>query len=273
MTGRGRLYAYLLLILVAGLVLVPLLATALGGFKSEGELRVNPFGWPTAWEWESYAEILGGAKLWRSLMNSIVIAALSVSLTLIAATMAAYVFAQIKFFGSRMLLNYFLLGLLFPAATAVLPLFIRVRDLGLLDSLWGVVLPQVAFGLGLSILLLYTFFRQLPAELWEAALVDGCGYARFFWHVTVPLSRPILATVAVFALVHSWNAYLLPLVLIDSADKYPWPLAIMDFASEYSIAWNRVLAFITLSLIPAIGFFLLAQKQIIAGLTGGAVKG
>ena len=98
-----------------------------------------------------------------------------------------------------MLLNYLLLGLMFPAATAILPLFIQIRDLGLLDTYWGVVLPQVAFGLAMSILLFREFFRALPAELFEAALIDGCGYFRFFFRITLPLSRPILATVGIVA--------------------------------------------------------------------------
>ena len=130
--------------------------------------------------------------------------------------MAAFTFAHIKFFGSSMLLSYLTLGLLFPAATAILPLFIKVRDLGLLDTYFGVVLPQVAFGLAMSILLLRRFFKDLPHELLEAALVDGCSYIKFFRYVTLPLSRPILATVGTIAFVNSWNAYLLPLVMLNT---------------------------------------------------------
>ncbi len=186
---------YAILFLVAGLVLVPLLATVLGGFKSLGDLRVNPFGLPAEWEWSNYWSILSGPRYWQLLLNSLVISALTVVLTLAAAAMAAFVFAHVRFFGSRFLLQYLLLGLMFPAATAILPLFIKIRDLGLLDTYWGVVLPQVAFGLAMSILLFRNFFRQLPSELFDAALVDGCGYIRFFRYVTLPLSRPILAVV------------------------------------------------------------------------------
>ena len=120
--------------LVVLFVMVPLLATVLGGFKSLGELRVNPFGLPREWEWENYAGILGSRRYWQLLANSTIIATLTVALTLIVASMAAFVFAHIKFFGSAMLLNYLTMGLLFPAATAILPLFIKVRDLGLLDT-------------------------------------------------------------------------------------------------------------------------------------------
>ena len=267
------LFRYATLMLVAGLVIVPLSAAVLGGFKSLGELRVDPFGLPSEWRLEFYWEILSGPRLWKLLWNSVVIAFFTVFLTLAVAAMAGFVLAHIRFFGNRFLMGYFLIGLLFPAATAIIPLFIKVRDLGLLDTYWGVILPQVAFALGFSILLFRSFFRQLPHELFEAAFVDGCGYMRFFWHVTLPLSRPILATVGIFALVQSWNNFLLPLVVLNSDGSFPWPLGIMQFRGEYSADWNKVLAFITLTIAPAVVFFLLAQRYIVAGLTGGAVKG
>ena len=264
---------FAILFLVAGLVLVPLLATVLGGFKSLGELRVNPFGLPAEWEWDNYWSILSGPRYWQLLLNSLVISVLTVVLTLATASMAAFVFAHVRFFGSRFLLQYLLLGLMFPAATAILPLFIKIRDLGLLDTYWGVVLPQVAFGLGMSVLLFRNFFRQLPAELFDAAQVDGCGYIRFFRYVTLPMSRPILAVVGVIVFVHSWNSYLLPLVVLNRDSIYPWPLGMMAYQGECSTGWQLVLAFVTLTILPALVMFIVAQKYLVAGLTAGAVKG
>jgi raffinose/stachyose/melibiose transport system permease protein len=267
------LYKAIFLTIVAIFVAVPLLTTALGGFKTLGELRTNPFGLPHSWEWQNYWGILASKRYWVLLRNSLIIASLSTALTLAVASMAGFVFAHLKFFGSRMLADYLTIGLLFPAATAILPLFIKVRDLGLLDTYLGVVLPQVAFSLAMSILLFRRFFKDLPAELLEAALIDGCSYIAYFRHMTLPLSRPILATVGTIAFVHSWNAYLLPLVMLNSDDLYPWPLGIMVYQGEYSAEWNLILAFITLTILPTIVLFLLAQKHIVAGLTAGAVKG
>ncbi len=266
-------YKAIFLALVAIFVLVPLLATVLGGFKTLGELRVNPFGLPQHWEWRNYADILFSERYWQLLRNSLIISTLTVTLTLLTASMAAFTFAHIKFYGSSMLLSYLTLGLLFPAATAVLPLFIKVRDLGLLDTYLGVALPQVAFGLAMSVLLLRRFFRDIPFELLEAALVDGCSYIKFFRYVTLPLSRPILATVGTITFVNSWNFYLLPLVMLNTDALYPWPLGIMVCQGEYSSEWHLILAFITLTILPTIILFLLAQKHIVAGLTAGAVKG
>ena len=269
----NQLLRFAVLLLVAFGVLAPLLATLLGGFKSLGDLRVNAFGLPTVWEWKNYWDILAGKRYWGLMWNSTVIAAFTVFLTVAVSAMAAYVFVHIRFFGSGFLFNYLLLGLMFPAATAILPLFIKVRDLGLLDTYWGVVLPQVAFGVASSMLLFHNYFKQMPGELFEAAVVDGCGYFQFFWHIVLPLARPILATVSVIVFVHSWNAYLLPLVVLNRDTMYPWPLGIMAYQGEFSTDWNLILAFITLTILPAVLLFFAAQKHIVAGLTAGSVKG
>lgn len=267
------LYRMLTLLLVAGIVVVPILMTALGGFRTPGDLRTNPFGLPVTWVWSNYGDILASWRYWGMLGNSLIIAFWTVLLTLIFAALAAFAFAHLRFFGRRFLFNYLIVGLVFPFATAILPLFIKIRDLGLLNSHWGVILPQVAFAIAFSVLLLRNAFRQLPTELLDAALVDGCGYMRYFFHVTLPLSRPILATVGVVAFVQSWNNYLLPLVVLTEESKYPWPLGLMTYRGEYNTDWQLILAFITLTIAPAIVMFLVAQKHIVAGLTAGAVKG
>ena len=266
-------FRFAVLTIVAGIVLVPLYATVIGGFKDLGELRVNPLGLPRIWEWQNYGDILASQRYWGLLGNSLFIGLMTVALTLVLGSMAAFAFAHLRFFGQRYLLNYLLLGLLFPAATAILPLFIKVRDLGLLDTRWGLVLPQVAFALGIAVLLLRNAFKQLPKELLDAALVDGCGYLRFFVYVTLPLSRPILSTVGIITFVASWNNYLLPLILLDSDAKYPWPLGLMVYQGQYGTSWQLVLAFITLTILPAVIMFILAQRHVVAGLTAGAVKG
>jgi raffinose/stachyose/melibiose transport system permease protein len=130
----------------------------------------------------------------------------------------------------------------------------------------------VACGTGMSIMLFRNYFRNLPSELFDAAFVDGCGYIRFFWHVTLPLSRPIIATVGIISFVGSWNSYILPLITLNSESRYPWPLGIMIYRNEFNTEWQLGLAFITLTILPTIIVFFLAQKHIIAGLTAGAIK-
>jgi raffinose/stachyose/melibiose transport system permease protein len=261
------------LIFVALFVIVPFYTTAIGGFKAIGEVRVNPFGLPQSWDPSNFIGIIFGSVLFRSLWNSLVISLSTVVASILLASMTAFAFAQIRFFGSKYLMAFLLLGLLFPSATAILPLFIKLRDLNLLNSHLGVIIAQVAFNLSFSILLFFNFFRQLPKELFDAARMDNCGYLKIYWYITLPLSLPIIATVGVFAFVSSWNNFLLPLIVLNDQDQYTWPLGIMQFQGQYGSDWPKILAYLTLTIIPAVGFFLLAQRYIISGLTGGAVKG
>jgi raffinose/stachyose/melibiose transport system permease protein len=269
----AQLSRLLVLFFVAGFVLIPLLATALGGLKTKGELRTNPFGLPEHWLWSNYGEVLSTPHVWEMLGNSLNVGIITVLLTLAIAAPAAFAFAHLKFFGEQLLFNYLILGLTFPFATAILPLFLKIRDLNLLDTHWGIILPQVAFGLASSVLLMRNAFRQIPNELVEAALVDGASYVRIFWSIILPLSLPILSTVAIITFVTSWNNYLLPLVVLNSAHQYTWPLGLMEFQGLYSTDWPKILTYITVTIMPAIMVFLAAQKYIVAGLTAGAVKG
>lgn len=272
-SGIGSLARAAALSMATAFVVVPLLATVLGGFKTVGELRASPFGLPNQWHTEFYIDILRNPVFWSYLKSSLCVSLSAVVITLLCSSMAAYVFAHIRFFGSKMLLSYLLLGMMFPFATAILPLFIMIRDLGLLDNYLGVILPQAAFSMAFAIVLFKSFFEQLPHELFEAAYVDGCGYIRFFFQFTLPLSTPILATVGTFVFVQSWNNYLLPLVVINSRELFTWPLGMMQFRGEYIVEWNKILAFVSLTIFPAIVFFVAAQKYIVAGLTRGSVKG
>jgi raffinose/stachyose/melibiose transport system permease protein len=270
--GLASIVAFAALVVLAGAVLFPVLGTALNGFKDLSEFRTNPFGLPHVWKWSNYWDILTGYRYWQVLGNSLLIAFFTVTLTLVLSAMAAFTFAHLRFFGDRFLMSYIQLGLLFPLATAIVPLFIKVRDLGLLDSHWGVILPQVAFSLAMGVLLIRNAFRQLPGELLDAAMMDGCGYFRYFLYITLPLSGPILATVAIISFVNSWNGYLLPLIVLNSESRYPWTLGLMAYQGQYMTSWQLVLAFITLTILPAILMFLMAQRWIVAGLTAGAVK-
>jgi len=258
---------------IALFVIVPFWSSAIAGFKDIGELRTTPFGLPQSWDPKNFTEILYGGSFFRFLWNSLRIAAVTVLLTLVTSSMAAFALAHIKFFGRTSITSLFLIGLLFPFATAILPLFITIRNLGLLDNPLGVILPQVAFNLAFSILLFMTFFKDLPHELIDAAKMDRCNYLRIYWYIVLPLSLPILTTVAVFAFVGSWNNYLLPLVMLNNDSSFPWPLGVMQYQGQYITNWPKVLAFLTLTTLPALAFFLAAQRFIISGLTGGAVKG
>ncbi|MGR3661829.1 MAG: carbohydrate ABC transporter permease [Paracoccaceae bacterium] len=261
------------LLLIALFIIVPFYTTLFGGFKTNGELRANPFGFPNSWDPSNFIEIIVGKSLLRSLWNSLVVSLATVFFSVLMASMTAFALAHIRFYGSKLIMSFFMLGLLFPSATAILPLFIKLRDAGLLDTHLGIIIVQVAFSLSFSILLFHSFFKRLPAELIEAARMDNCNYMKIYWHIILPLSLPIIATVGVFAFVSSWNNFLLPLIALNTDEKYTWPLGIMQFQGQFGSDWPKILAYLSLTIIPAILFFLAAQRYIISGLTGGSVKG
>ncbi len=264
---------YLLAAAVALVVLVPLVATVLAGFKTNGELLRRPFGLPDTWQWANYTDILGSGSFWRQLLNSAAVMVATAVGVVLLASMPAFVFARMQFRGRELLFNFFTLGLLFPIAVAILPLYITLRQSDLVDSPLGVILPQVAFGLPGNILILRGFFATIPRELEEAAAIDGCTPLDFFGRVLLPLMRPALAAVVVLTMVASWNNFFLPLLVLNREALWTVPLGIMQFQGQFGTDWARVLAFVALALVPTIGFYLLAERHIVAGLTAGAVKG
>ena len=269
----SRVLRWVVLLAVAVSIIVPIVYAFLGGFRSTGALRNNPAALPDPWIVSNYTEVLGGDLFWNSLWNSLVIAVITVVVVVGVSALAAYVFARFVFPGRELLFTLFALGLLFPAAAAILPLYILLRSVGLLNNPLGVALPQAAFGIPLTIIILRPFFASIPRELEDAAAIDGCSRFGFFWRVLLPLARPALATVAILALVGSWNAFLLPLLILGGTDSWTLPLGVMNFSQQYSQDLARVLAFTSLSMVPALLFYVFAERQLIGGLTSGAVKG
>jgi raffinose/stachyose/melibiose transport system permease protein len=268
-----RLGLYAIAIAVALAVLIPVVYAVLGGFRDTGQIAADPVGLPSPWVWSNYGDILADGTFWRQVWNSTLIAFLSTIFTVPLAALAAFVFARFAFRGREVFYTVFTLGLLFPVAVAILPIFIMVRNLGLLDSPLGVALPQAAFGLPMTIIILRPFFASFPNELQDAAAIDGCGPFRFFWRILLPLSRPVLATVSVLAIVGSWNAFLLPLVVLTESDNWTLPLGVTNYSTQYTADIARILAFTTLSMVPALVFYAFAERHLIQGLTTGAVKG
>jgi raffinose/stachyose/melibiose transport system permease protein len=260
--------------IIVGLsIVVPVLFGVLGGFKDNGQLVTNAFGLPSPWVTENYSEILGSLGFWRPLGNSLLIAVATTLLVVLASAMAAFVFARFAFRGRELLFTLFTIGLMFPFAVAILPLYILLRQLGLLDNPLGVILPQAAFGLPVTITILRGFFRTIPADVEEAALLDGCSPFGFFWHILLPMARPALATVSVLAVVASWNNFLLPLVVFNDATWWTLPLGVTQFQGQYAADIARILAYVVLAMVPALALYVLAERQLIGGLTAGATKG
>jgi raffinose/stachyose/melibiose transport system permease protein len=268
-----RIFQYTILAALAFLILGPVTIAVLGGLKTTGEIFAEPFGLPSIARWENYGGILVSEVFWRQLGNSILIVGGTTLGTVFFSSLLAFVFARLDFPGREALFNYFTLGLLFPLTVAFLPVFIQVRNLGLIDNHLGIILPLVAFGIPGSTLILRGFFRAIPGELEDAAYIDGCGTLGFFWYVLLPLARPALGAIIVLQTIVSWNEYFLPLLILTDDSKWPLPLGIMAFQGQYGTDWGRVMAFVSLLMIPAVLFYVFTQKYIVTGLTGGELKG
>lgn len=259
-------------ILVGAIVIVPVVFGVLGGFKTNGQLTVDPFGLPDPWQPGNYTEVLGSSTFWRLMLNSTIIGVATVVATVGVSAMAAFIFARYAFRGRELLFTVFAIGLMFPFAVAILPLFVLLREFGLLNNPLGVILPQVAFGLPITIIILRGFFRSIPAAMEESATLDGCSPFGFFWRILLPMARPALATVSVLAIVTSWNNFLLPLVVMNSPENWTLPLGVQQFQTQYASDYARVLAYVVLSMIPALLFYAIAERHLVSGLTGGSIK-
>ncbi|MBX6372116.1 MAG: carbohydrate ABC transporter permease [Acidothermus sp.] len=268
----GTVGAYVAAVIVLVVTLIPLFFVFIGGFRTTAAINASPVGWPHPWVWSNYREIVTSSTFWRFLGNSAVIAAVATLLTVALGAMAAYALSRYSFRGRDGLYAFFTIGLLFPLSVAALPLYLWLRELGLLENLFGVAIPEAAFSLSITIVILRPFMRSIPGELEDAAVVDGASRLGFFVRILLPLSRPALATVAILSFVTSWNFYLLPLLVFNDTQHFTLPLGVAAFQTQYSQDTARVLAFTGLSIIPTLLFFVAAERKIVGALTG-AVKG
>ena len=272
--SRGsNLFVYAIAAVVVAATIGPVLYGVLSGFRTNTDLARDPSGWPDVFTLDNYVNILTGDRFWAYALNSAMIAIITTAIVVVTGLMAAYPLARYQFRLREPLYMVFVLGLLFPVAVAVIPLFIMItNDLGWGDTWWGVALPQAAFALPTTIIIMRPFLAALPKELEEAALIDGASRIGFLWRILLPLSGPGMVTVGVLAFVGSWNAYLLPLLLLRDDAMKTLPLGVADFSTRYASDMVGIFAYTSLAMIPALIFFLSLQKRIVNGLQG-AVKG
>nr|WP_211088192.1 carbohydrate ABC transporter permease [Microbacterium terrae] len=272
----GQPFVYLVALVVAAVAVGPVLYVIAGGFRTTADLNANPAGMPDPWVLQNYVTVLTSPRFWGNVFASVVLATATTVGVVIAGIMAAFVLARYDFRGRQGLYSLFAAGLMFPLTVAALPLTLLLRTLGLHGTYLGVIIPGIAFALPTTIIILVPFLRAIPDELEEAAMIDGATRIGFFWRILLPLAKPGLITVGILAFVASWNGYLLPLLVISTGslpqELWPLPLGVTQFSTQYSQDTGAVLAYTSLAMIPALVFFLLAEKRIVGGLTG-AVKG
>lgn len=268
-----RALQYLILTIITLIVLVPIIILVFGALKTRGEMYSLPYTIPNPPRWENFGRILSQPTFWKMLLNSIIVMVSTTFGVLAICSLAAFVFARLNFKGKNLAFNFLTLGLMFPITVAIMPVFLVIRQMQLTNTHIAVILVQTAFQISGNIMILHGFFQAIPSELQDASYIDGCNAFDFFWRILLPLARPALSAVGALTMIASWNDLLTPLVLIDKDVLWTLPLGTMQFQGQYGQDLALVAAFVTLSAVPTLLFYLFAERQIVSGLTAGALKG
>jgi N-acetylglucosamine transport system permease protein len=268
-------FSQILLMAWALLVILPLLWMVMTSFKTDKEIIFEPWGFPASLQWNNFSRAWEQARIGDYFQNTIIVVVCSVFLTLAVSAMAAYVLARFQFPGVRYIYYLFMAGLMFPVFLALVPLFFVVDDLGLLGTKRGLILVYVAYSLPFSIFFLTSFFRTLPSEMAEAALIDGASHYRIFFEIMLPLARPGLLAIGIFNVLGQWNQFILPLVLNSNPDNYVLTqgLAFLSIQQGYQNDYSALFAALTITMIPVLIVYIVFQRKLEAGLTVGALKG
>ena len=256
-------------------VIFPMIWMIYSSFKTDQELFFSPWTPPVELQWDNFARAWTKAHVGDYLLNTLIVVVPALLLTLIISAMAAYVLARFEFIGRRFLFYMFLSGMLFPVFLALVPLFNLVNQLKMLNTFHGLILVYIAYSLPFTIFFLTGFFKTLPTEIEESAIMDGANPYQVFFKVMLPMASPGLISMGIFNFLGMWNQYILPLVLISDESKYMLSqgLAFMLFKQFYENDWSALFAALTIIMVPTLIVYITFQKQIQDGITTGALKG
>lgn len=262
---------YFILIGWSVTTIFPFLWTINNSFRDNDQIYGHPFSMPTRWRFDNYSVVWTSADVGRNFFNSLLYSTISTALTLLLAAMTAYVLARVV--NSLALYTYFILGIMIPIHAVIIPLFVSIRTLGLMNTRWALMLAYTVGHLSFSIFVLVGFMKGIPKELEESALIDGCGRARTFFSIILPVSKPGLATVGTFAYLGCWNDFLLGLLFAVSPHLRTLNLACFNLRGLYVSEQGLISAGLVVLIVPVTIMYILFQEQVIKGLTAGAVKG
>ena len=271
--GGGRWWPAVLLAILVGASAFPLYWAVVASFTPEARLFQAPAFFPRDLVLDHYRALFQERTFWIPIRNSLVVAGATTALCVTLGTLCAYALARLAFPGKRLLLGAVLAVGMFPQIAVVSPLYLLLRELRLINTFPGLVLPYLTFAMPLTVWLLVGFFRQLPAELEEAAMVDGADRVRVLRDVVLPLALPGIATTAILTFVYSWNEFLFALSFTLGPERQTVPVAIALFRGRYQVPWGQILAAAIVATAPVTLLVLAFQRRIVQGLTAGAVKG
>lgn len=257
---------------LVGVVVLPLGWTLIASLTPERQLFESG-GIPSALVLDHYRALFTARDFWTPIRNSIIVAGTTTALCVTMGTACAYALVRLQFRGKALALALVLAVSMFPQVSIVSPLYLMLRELRLLDTYPGLVLPYLTFAMPLTIWMLAGFFRQLPEELEEAAFMDGASRVQTLRTIVLPLAAPGLATTAILTFLYCWNEFLFALSFALGPHSYTVPVAIALFRGQYQVPWGEILAAAVIATVPVVVIVLIAQRRIVAGLTAGAVKG
>lgn len=266
--SRLRLAAAVTLVVV---MFYPTVWMVLSSFKTNREIFRDPFGLPDVWRWGNFAEAWVKGGLGQLYINSLIVTGVAVTITVFAATAAAFAFTRLEFRGRELLYRLLLIGLILPPPAIAIPLFTQLRDMGLLNTLWALILPGAAWSLALTIFIMRSYFVSVRPDMEEAALLDGCSVFQVFWHVSVPMVKPAMLTVTVLNTINIWNELLFALLFISDEGRRTLPAGLVRFYGFHSTDYAMVFAALTISTVPVLLLYMLLQRQVITGLTSIAM--
>ncbi|WP_077624660.1 carbohydrate ABC transporter permease [Sediminibacillus massiliensis] len=263
---------YVLAIIILLFTGVPFFIMVNSSFKTQLEFMSSPWSLPESFSFNNY-RLLFETDFFQYLFNSLFVSVVSVVLVIVLSAMASYPLSRLKFRLSKPLFLLFTIGMMIPIHTTLIPIYLLTINLGLYDSLWGLIGPYVAFALPVSVIIYTQFLQDIPKELEESAKIDGCGHYRLFWKILFPLLTPATATVAIYNFIHIWNEFIFALVLTNSPGNATLPLGLREFYGEYSVNVPGIMAALTLGSLPLLLVYFIAQEKIVKGLAAGSVKG
>ncbi|SEE93078.1 carbohydrate ABC transporter membrane protein 2, CUT1 family [Arthrobacter alpinus] len=266
--------SHTMLSLWALLVLIPLAWTLMSSFKTTSEIFASPFSLPAVWKFENYVNAWNTAGIGLYFFNTVIVVGFALVIVMVLGAMCAYVLARYVFPGSRAIYYLLLAGLTFPIFLAIVPLFFILKNLGLLNTLPGLIIVYVAFALPFTVFFLFSFFKALPHEIGEAAQIDGAGEWRTFFQVMLPMAKPGLASVAIFNFLGLWNQFLIPVAINTNPKNYVLSQGIAAYAGQqgYAVDFGSLFAAAIIVVVPVLIMYILFQRQLQGSVSAGTMK-
>ncbi len=266
--------SHVLLSIWSIIVIVPFLWVVLSSFKTTKEILASPFSLPAHWGFDNYVHAWTDAGIRQLFLNTVIVVGVALVLVMLLGSMCAYVLARFKFPGARFIYYLMLAGLTFPIFLAIVPLFFILKNSELINTLPGLIMVYVAFALPFTVFFLYAFFKTLPDDVYEAALIDGAGEWRAFFRVMLPMARPGMAAVAIFNFLGLWNQFLLPVALNTDPSRYVLTQGLAEFASQagYAVDFGALFAAVVITVVPVLIVYVIFQRRLEGSVSRGTFR-